>query len=214
MRKVLCLLTLAAMSCLSVFAQNPRFELFGDYSYMQFNPTVNGLQSRALNGGGGGIQFNMGRYFGIKGEFQGYGSTQWTTTVTAPIGTPNGIIPVGTYKSNGNMFTYLFGPVVKFPAKHFVPFGEILFGGSNTNGYASLTDAIVAGGGTINRGSTQHPFTMAIGGGLDVAATKHVSFRLAELDYVLTRYTNPLTQTNNQNNFRYVGGIIFTFGGE
>jgi len=214
MKTVLCLLTLVAMSCLSVFAQNPKFELFGDYSYMQFNPTVNGLQSRALNGGGGGIQFNMGRYFGIKGEFQGYGSTQWTTTVTAPIGTPNGIIPVGTYKSNGNMFTYLFGPVVKFPAKHIVPFGELLFGGSNTNGYASLTDAIVAGGGTINRGSTQHPFTMAIGGGLDVAATKHVSFRLAEVDYVLTRYTNPLTQTNNQNNFRYVGGIIFTFGGE
>jgi len=214
MKKVLCLLTLGAMCCLSVFAQAPRFELYGNYSYMQFNPTVTGLQSRALNGGGGGFQFNMGRYFGLKGDFQGYGSTQWTTTVTAPIGTPKGIIPVGTYKSNANMFTYMFGPVVKVPMKRIVPFGEVLFGGSNSNGYASLTDAIVAGGGTIDRGSTQHPFTMAFGGGIDVVATKHLSFRLGEFDYVLTRYTNPITDTNNQNNFRYLGGIVLTFGGE
>jgi len=214
MKTVLCLLTLVAMSCLSVFAQNPKFELFGDYSYMQFNPTVNGLQSRALNGGGGGFQFNMGRHFGLKGEFQGYASTQWTTTVTSPIGTPNGIIPVGTYKTNANMFTYMFGPVVKVPMKRLVPFGEVLFGGSNTNGYGDLTDAIIAGGGTIKASGTQHPFTMAIGGGIDVAANKHLTFRLGEFDYVLTRYTNPITDTNNQNNFRYLGGIVLTFGGE
>ena len=55
---------------------------------------------------------------------------------------------------------------------------------------------------------------MAVGGGVDVPAGKHVAFRLGELDYVLTRYTNIFTATHNQNNFRYLGGIIFTFGGE
>src|SRR4051812_37341074 len=118
MKTLICLLTLAALSSLSVFAQyNQKFEAYGNYSYLQFNPTVSGLQSRALNGGGGGFQINMGKNFGLRGDFQGYGSTQWTTTVTAPIGTPSGIIPVGTYKSNANMFTYMFGPVVRVPLK-------------------------------------------------------------------------------------------------
>ncbi len=215
MKKHLCLLALTAVSSLSVFAQaTPKFEFYGNYSYMQFNPTVNGLNSKAFNGGGGGFQFNMGRYFGLKGDFQGYGSADWTTKVTAPIGTPKGIIPVGTYNSDANMFTYMFGPVFKIPMGRFIPFGEVLFGGSSSNGYSNLTDAIVAGGGSIDRQAAQHPFTMAYGGGLDVKANKHLTFRLAELDYVLTRYTNPITQTNNQNNFRYQGGVVFTFGGE
>ena len=41
------------------------------------------------------------------------------------------------------------------------------------------------------RGRNQHPFTMAVGGGIDLNAGKHFAFRLGEIDYVLTRYTNP-----------------------
>jgi hypothetical protein len=55
---------------------------------------------------------------------------------------------------------------------------------------------------------------MAAGGGIDLPIGKVVAIRLAEIDYVLTRLTNPLTSTNNQNNFRYVGGIQFRFGGK
>jgi len=202
-------LTLSA----TAFAQNhPKFELYGDYSYMQFNPTLTGLQSRAFNGGGGGVQFNFGKGFGIKGDFQGYGSTSWTTTFAAPVVTPHGVVPAGTFSSSGDMFTYLFGPVFSIRAKRFDVFGEILFGGSNTNGYGNLENAIIAGGGTIQASGTQHPFTMALGGGLDLSMGKHMSIRLGELDYVLTRYTNPLTDTNNQNNFRYLGGVVFKFG--
>ncbi|MEO8369285.1 MAG: hypothetical protein ABI806_08800 [Candidatus Solibacter sp.] len=49
-----------------------RSKLFGNYTYMQFNPTINGLNSRALNGGGGGAQWNIKPMFGIKAELQGY----------------------------------------------------------------------------------------------------------------------------------------------
>ena len=52
---------------------------------------------------------------------------------------------------------------------------------------------------------------MAMGGGLDVSVSERISIRLLEIDYVLTRYTNPLTSTNNQNNFRYLGGVVFKF---
>jgi len=199
------------------FAQDspPRVELYGDYSYIQFNPSVTGLPSRALNGGGAGVQVNFAKYFGIKGDFQGYGSTKFTETLTGPTVTPhNGTIPAGTYSSTGDMFTYLFGPTLGTHVKRVNVYGEILFGGSYTNAYASLIKTIDAGGGTIKAAADQHPFTMAFGGGVDLKINKNVSLRLADLDYLITRYTNPLTSTNNQNNFRYLGGVVFTFGAQ
>jgi hypothetical protein len=200
---------------LSAYAadSSPKFELVGNYSYMQFNPTITGLQSRAFNGGGVQAQYNFNSYFGIKGDFEGYGSTQWTLNVTSPLPTSKGIIPIGTYKSNGNMFTYMFGPVVGIHAHHFNLFSEVLFGGSNSTLYGSLYNQTIIGGVASSSGS-QHPYTMAVGGGIDLNAGKHVAFRLGEMDWVLTRYTNPFTSTNNQNSFRYLGGVIFKFGGE
>src|SRR5581483_573142 len=193
------------------FAQD-KFELYGEYSYLRFNPTVFGLNSRSFNGGGGGFSWYFAKILGIKGDFMCYGSTSFTKTFSSGVVLPNGgIIPAGTYTSQGNMFTYLFGPVVRIPIPRVRPFGELLFGGSNTNGYVNLVNAINAGGGTISKTPNQHPFTMALGGGLDIGISKHVSIRPGELDYVLSRYTNPLTSTNNQNNFRYCGGVVFTF---
>lgn len=192
----------------AAFAQT--FEIFADYSYMQFNPTITGLNSRAYNGGGGGFQANMGKYFGIKGDFQGYGGTEWKVNVTTPITTSAGTIPAGTYTTDANMFTWMFGPVINLPAGKTRFFAETLFGGSNTSGYANL----VSSTGTAVKNPNQHPFTMAVGGGIDVNLNKRVALRLGEFNWILTRYTNPWTNTNNQNSFRYLGGFVFKFGGE
>ncbi len=149
---------------------------------------------------------------GIKGEFTRYGSTQWTQQVTAPIGTPNGaIIPPGTYKSNATSFQYLFGPVVGLQVKRVRPYGHLLFGQTNTTGFADLNNFNMVGGKTSSEG-TQHPFTMAFGGGLDVSVSNRVAFRLAQLDWLLTRYTSPFTGTNNQNSWPYQGETVFKFG--
>jgi len=206
------LIILSMMSLFATMAFAQKGELFGHYSYMQFNPTINGLNSRALNGAGGGGQWNLVPFLGIKAEFNGYMSTETTVNVTAPIPVNGGLIPVGTYKSNATMFTYMFGPVIQLPGKRIRPFGEVLFGGSQTELYGQLNSAVIANGGKIDASKTQHPFTMAFGGGLDVNINKHVAVRLAELDWILTRYTNPWTSTNNQNSFRYQGGIVFKFG--
>ncbi len=184
-------------------------ELYGDYSYMQFNPSISGVQSRAFNGGGAGFQYNFTSYFGVKGDFQGYGSTDWSVNVTAPIGTPGGIIPIGTYTTKANLFTYLFGPVVRIPRGKVTITGETLFGGSNTSIYSNLYNQAV---GNVSYNPNQHPFTMAVGGGLDYNVSPRVALRLGEMDWILTRYTNPFTNTNNQNSFRYLGGIVFKFG--
>ncbi len=212
MRKQLLRICLASTFAAIAFAQ--RAEVFGDYTFIQFNPTITGSQSRALNGGGGGGQLNFAKIFGIKGEFQGYMSTQVSVNVTSPISTPAGIIPVGTYKSNATMFSYFFGPVVRIPLKRIHPFCELLFGGVNTNLYTQLNSVAIVGGSRNTSNSTQHPFAMAFGGGLDVVVNRSVSLRLGELDWVLTRFTNVFTNTNNQDNFRYLGGIVFTFGGK
>jgi Outer membrane protein beta-barrel domain len=205
------LVTIILLSGTVASAQD-KLEVYGEYSYLRFNPTVFGINSRSFNGGGGGATWYFAKILGIKGEFMGYGSTTFTKVVSSPVILPNGgIIPAGNYTSQGNMFTYLFGPVVKIPIPKVTPFGELLFGGSNTNGYVNLTNAIIAGGGTISRSPTQHPFTMAFGGGLDISISSHLSIRPGEIDYVLSRYSNPLTSTNNQNNFRYCAGVVFKF---
>lgn len=194
----------------SVFAED-RAEVFAEYSYLHFSPTITGLQSRSFNGGGGGASLYFLKILGIKADFMGYGSTTFTRTVTTPIIIPGkGTIPPGTYTSQGNMFTYLFGPELRIPTPLIKPFGEVLFGGSYTNAYVNLAQNIDANGGTISVPS-QHPFTMAAGGGVDLTVSHRLAIRLGEFDYVLTRYTNPLTSTNNQNNFRYTGGVILRF---
>lgn len=192
-----------------------KVDLYGEYSFLRFNPTLTGLQSRNFNGGGGGATFFFGKYFGVKGDLMGYASTTWTVTfpsqlVVTPHGT-NAIVPAGKYSASGDMFTYQFGPVIRMPWHAATLFGETLFGGSNTNGYGNLERAINAGGGTLSVSGTQHPFSMSVGGGLDLKVSDHVAIRVAELDYFLTRYTNPFTSTNNQNNFRYLAGMVFRF---
>lgn len=57
-------------------------------------------------------------------------------------------------------------------------------------------------------------FAMLAGGGLDIKVSKHMSFRPFEVDYFLTRMPNLTGNHTNQNNFRYSGGVNFTFGAQ
>jgi hypothetical protein len=203
------LLGIALAVSTSAFAQD-RFELSVDYSYLHFSPTISGVNAASFNGGGGSASVNFLKIFAIKADLQGYASTTFTKTFNSNVTLPGGgTVPAGTYSAQGNMFTYLIGPVLRIPLPVVKPFGEVLFGGSNTNGYVNLVDSIDGGGGTISKQPTQHPFTMAAGGGVDLSVSKRISIRLGEVDYVLSRYSNPLTSTNNQSNFRYCGGVIF-----
>lgn len=203
----------------SVFAQDSKkVEVFGEYSYLRFNPTLSYLKNRSFNGGGGGVQYNFSHYLSIKGEFMGYGSTNFTIpagTYNIPKLSPNPIVISAPITTQGNMFTYQFGPVVRVPLSKVTPFGELLFGGSNSNAYGNQIKAICNGitctTAATSVSGTQHPFTMVLGGGLDIKLSESFSIRPVEIDYVLTRYTNPITSTNNQNSFRYSAGVVFHF---
>jgi hypothetical protein len=64
----------------------------------------------------------------------------------------------------------------------------------------------------LSKAPASDAFAMEFGGGFDIPINHTVSFRPAEIGYLLTRFTNPLTGTNNQNNFRYSAGIYFSLG--
>ena len=198
----------------TALGQYEKLELFVDYSYFRFNPTLTGLQARSLNGGGGGMQFNFNKWVGLKADLQDYGGTSWTVRYPARRVTPIGIIPAGTYtSSNANVFTWVFGPVVRIPTQKVAFFGQTLFGGVYSNAYAALGESIVANRGSIPVIGTEHPFTMTVGGGMDLKLSKVVAFRVGEVDYMLTRFSNPLTNSSHQSNFRFVTGFVLQLGG-
>lgn len=204
------------MFAVSALAQQvPRFEAFGDYSWVQSHPVVSNATSAFVNGGGGGFQVNLNRYLAFKADLQGYQSTQWSGTWgSGPVVTPHGItVSNGTYTSEARLFTYVFGPVFTFRTDKFTIFADCLAGASNTTGFLDLQKAVASNSGALPEGGTQHPFTMAFGGGLDLNVYRHFAVRLAQFDYVMIRHTNPLT-SNDQNNLRFSGGLVFKFGGE
>jgi hypothetical protein len=181
----------------AAFAQtDTKMEVSANYSYMRFNPqNSNIISSFSLNGGGGAFSYFFTDMIGIKAEFEGYGSTTRTLVVT------------GT-NVQANLFTYNVGPVLKYRHGKFQPFGEVLFGGAHSNAYVNLCNA---SGGCIGSPSN-NAFDFIIGGGLDIPVAKSISIRPAEVDFVLTRFGNNFTGgNNNQSNFRYQAGVVFSF---
>src|SRR5438105_2721077 len=189
----------------------PRAEVGLDYSYARFAPSIPNSQGHSLNGGGGWVIFNINEYIGLKMDLQGYGSNLTSFTIPSTANFPGG----ANGKVQGNLFTYLFGPEIKVRAHQVHPFGHLLFGGAHSNVYGNAFTTIcqpVAGGCAFSKAPSGDAFAMAFGGGLDIPIGKHFSFRPGEVDYLLTRYSNPFTSTNNQNNFRYSAGVLFSFG--
>jgi len=207
-------LTLGAILLLSMAAwaqEFPRFELGADYSYARFNPSAPYSNGHSLNGGGGSATININGYLGIKMDLQGYGSNTTSFNIS-----PDPTFPGGLSGSvQGNLFSYMFGPQVKVRAHKFQPFANLLFGGAHTNVYGNAYETLcqhMVGNCALTKAPAADAFAMEFGGGLDIPINKTVSFRPAEIDYLMTRFDNPLSGTNNQHNFRYSAGLVFSLG--
>lgn len=196
---VFCFVILAGASAM---AQSlPGFELAGGYSYMNFHANVPQLTSQSFNGGGAALVYNPVTWLGIKAEFTGY-SLGWT----------NKLRELGYMGSAGtSMFIYQFGPQIKKHSGKFQPYVQSLYGFAHSSGYGAVLRAkgsgtfILTGGGDNNTA-----FAMELGGGIDIPLSKTIEIRPAELDYQLTRFGFQ-NFSANQNNFKYFGGINFTF---
>jgi opacity protein-like surface antigen len=200
MRRIVMLLGVLLLLGGGAYAQNaPKVEATGDYSYFRLNPGLPSyFNSQNLNGGGGDITFFLKPMFGFKADLQGYGSFTQCTKPGAPI--------AGC--ASGNLFTYMFGPELKARAGKLEPFAEVLLGGAHSNLYANACKAGICGA----KSPSNNAFSMAIGGGVDIAISQHFGIRLVDADYVLTRFGNNFTGGNNsQNSFRFQTGVQFRF---
>lgn len=98
----------------------------------------------------------------------------------------------GHYKNGGNAFEYLGGPRVTHRMEKTAVFGHALFGGTR-----------FGGGGTSVNG-----FTMAYGGGLDVAAGDNLAVRVVQFDWTPTKVSGVWSK----NSLRFGFGLVWKSG--
>lgn len=213
MKKILFSLALVPIVCaLSTAQDTPKAEVFLGYTYTRVNSASN-VPAFSSNGGGGQFVLNLGRWVGA----------------VADVGAVhNG--NVGGYHLDTTLTNFLFGPRITIRESNRVtPYFQTLFGGvyGATSTKVELppdtpiinplppTSQNLAQAVGIRASTGQTAFAMAVGGGLDIKISHHLSFRPIGLDYYMTRLQNLRTANdNNQHNLRYTTGFNFTFGGE
>ena len=103
----------------------------------------------------------------------------------------------GAYTSQGGVdfrnYTYTFGPTIAARGNEtFTPFAHALFGGSHAS----------AGFGGVS--ASDNGFAMIFGGGVDAKFSQHLSFRVAQFDWMSFHANGG----SSNNNFRYSAGIV------
>jgi opacity protein-like surface antigen len=188
----------------SAFAQdNPKVEASVNYSYANFMPSYSS-DNVSFNGGGGSLSYFFTHTLGIKGEVEGYATS--SNKFVIPSGNP-AVPSGGTFFANGNLVTYMAGPVVKMHGR-IEPFAEFLLGGAHSSVVGNLYNQINSG--YSAPGSNAFAFTL--GGGLDIHVTHAVAIRPFEVNYLYTHFSQGvLSNSNSQNTFRYQAGLVFEF---
>jgi outer membrane protein OmpA-like peptidoglycan-associated protein len=163
----------------------PKFEVAGMFDYINFSPGT-AFPSFSTYGGSGSFTWNPSRWLGLTEEL---GGGSFGRTI------PN----VGD--SHGGITTFLLGPRLNFRKfDYFVPFAEFLLGGAH-------------GGPAMTGDNGQTAFALAAGGGVDIALTKNIAWRFAEIDYLMTNFSGSFLGGNaRQDSLRLGTGIVLRFG--
>ena len=98
----------------------------------------------------------------------------------------------GHYCCDQRMHNFMVGPQINFHSGKVNPFLHGLIGVSHGSSDAGFSDDVLA---------------FAFGGGIDVKASDRISIRIAQVDYLGTRYAD-----ETQNNVRVSAGLVFHFG--
>lgn len=175
---------------------HPAVDLFGGYSYIRFNTrttTSTGGVNEKFNEHGaiGSISGNLKSWLGLVAEIGAYRIKSLPPGVT------------------GSTYTFLFGPRFYHRGEHFTPFVHALFGAGRLADIQANT--IPTGSAFFNRTFSENAFASALGGGVDLNINKHISIRLIQADWLMTRFNDG--GDNQQNNFRASTGLVLHFGG-
>lgn len=149
---------------------------------------------------------NFNRYVGIKGDFSMYFNNRSAKggTFRSCIGTLC-TESIQDFKVNSRAAYFMGGPEIK-GRNHtrFTPFAHALFGLVNSRSEFSTTGAI-----SLSDKASETGFTMAFGGGLDIRASKRISFR-AMMDYNPTFLKgSEIDSRERQDHVRLSLGILF-----
>jgi outer membrane protein OmpA-like peptidoglycan-associated protein len=170
----------------------PKVDLFAGYSFVRFSTNTGGIKETFnWHGLTGALAGNVNRWFSLVGDFGVYRIKDLPRTVS------------------GSAYTFLFGPQFSHRGEHWTPFIHTLFGAARLSDISVST--IPSGSAFFNRAFSQNSFATALGGGLDGNFNKHISVRLFQVEYLLTKFTDG--GDNKQNNLRASAGVVLHFGG-
>lgn len=150
---------------------------------------------------------NFNKYLGIKGDFSlHFDSDNGPITLPAPCSTPPCPLVTQDFSVKTRLYNFLAGPEIKARNRtRLTPFAHALFGVAHGSVEVNTSGTAL----NLNAKNTDTGFAMAFGGGLDIRATRRVSFR-ALMDY------NPAfigeTDTGERKRFDHVRlsiGILF-----
>lgn len=180
---VVCLLALFSITAVVSAQDTPKLDVFVGYSYLRDNPSTSGLSGFNLHGGSASVAYNANHWLSAVADFGGYHA--------------NNILGTGI---DGTLSTYLFGPRFSYRRyERVTPFAQTLFGVAHASG---------SGFGAT---STSNAFAASFGGGVDVKLFHRLSWRPAQVEYLLTRFPEATTSRETQNNLRVSTGVVFHF---
>src|SRR5215471_4054716 len=177
----------------------PGGEVFFGYSYVRMSTSTRLSPAVTVNehfqfipGGSASITGNINNWFGVTGDFGTYS-----------------LHDVGGV--DGRLYTFLAGPRFAFSHKRWTPYIETLVGGARLT--SSFPTGFVSDAPFFNsKGPNfhQNAFAADAGVGLDWHINPHVGIRLAEVDYLFTKFSD--NRDDRQNNIRASAGVVFRFG--
>jgi opacity protein-like surface antigen len=160
----------------------PQFDVSGSYSFLRANAANSGGGFN-VNGGSASFAFNFSDRLAVVADGGAYRF---------------GGLPAGL---SSNLYTYLAGPrILLRKIGPFTPFAQVLAGGAR----------LTANSGGLGAG--ENAFSMAVGGGLDFPLRGHLTVRVIQGEYLLTRFNNVNGASATQNNVRVSAGVVFRFG--
>ena len=180
--------TLLVAGAMATWAQEtaptPAGEVGMNFSLANVHPGT-GASSFTSSGGSGTFVYNFNSKFGAVADLGGYHN------------------PTDA-NFNPTTFTYLFGPRLSIRRSRATPYAQALFGGARQ--WTSFVDP------TLGPSAPQSGFAAAFGGGMDIRLKDHILVKPFQMDYLMTRVTNPWSTAGTQNGLRYSAGVVFTFG--
>ncbi|MBI2678517.1 MAG: hypothetical protein HYX28_07020 [Candidatus Koribacter versatilis] len=180
-RRAVALVAVLAFTLLAsaAFAQSelpdPRMDVFVGYSYYNpgdQNPLTPGIAPSMVKGFNSAVTWNFNRYVGLTFDTSGH------------------------YSDKINVGNFGFGPTIRYPMDHFIPFAHALFGFQKASPL----------------GFSETEFLTMIGGGMDLRFTKLLSWRVLQADWVRSNHSFTLGSQDEFNGVRLSSGLVFNLG--